>query len=121
MVTNPRKETARHEYYFSWSILETVLGDRKVAARGGLFCIVRPLIKGGDMKKKILPTLGIVGLFATFFYYVIWPPAVRTSCHTEARDATLSEINSVYQITPDTSNRYGLIYMNCVNKHGLAD
>lgn len=121
MVTNPRKETARHEYYFSWSILETVLGGRKAAARGGLFCMVRPLTKGGAVKKKILPAIGIVGLFATFFYYVIWPPAVRTSCHTEARDAALGGISNVYQITPESSNRYGLIYMSCVNKHGLAD
>lgn len=73
------------------------------------------------MKKKLLPALGITALSLTFFYYVVWSPAVRHSCHTEARDATLSGITNTYQITSDTSNRYGLVYMSCVNGHGLAD
>lgn len=37
MVTNQRKETARHENFFALSLLETVMGSRKVAARGELF------------------------------------------------------------------------------------
>lgn len=73
------------------------------------------------MKKKILPIVGIIALGLTFFYYVVWPPAVRHACHTEARDATLSGVDNVYQITSEVSNRYGLVYMNCVNGHGLAD
>lgn len=36
--SNPRKETARHEYFFSWSHGEIYVGGRKVAARGGLLC-----------------------------------------------------------------------------------
>lgn len=41
MTRNPRKETARHEYFFSWSRWETFVGIRKGTARGGLFCIER--------------------------------------------------------------------------------
>lgn len=36
---NQRKETARHEYFFPLSLLETVMDGRKVIARGGLFCV----------------------------------------------------------------------------------
>jgi hypothetical protein len=35
--SNQRKGTARHEYFFALSLLETVMGSREVAARGGLF------------------------------------------------------------------------------------
>ena|GEM_PF-4266116 len=37
MMENPRKETARHEYFFSWLHRETYAGGRKTAARGELF------------------------------------------------------------------------------------
>lgn len=36
---NQRKEAARHEYFFPLSMLETALGGRKAAARGGLFSL----------------------------------------------------------------------------------
>jgi len=34
---NQQQETARHEYFLLLSLLETVMGSRKVAARGELF------------------------------------------------------------------------------------
>jgi hypothetical protein len=34
---NQRKVTARHECFFALSLLETVVGSREAAARGGLF------------------------------------------------------------------------------------
>jgi len=41
MVINRRKGTARHEYFFSSSLLETAMGGRKAAARGGLFSLLQ--------------------------------------------------------------------------------
>jgi hypothetical protein len=35
--TNPQRETARHEYFSLWSLLETAMGGSRAAARGGLF------------------------------------------------------------------------------------
>jgi len=37
MAENQRKETARHEDFFALSLLETVVGGRKVAPCGELF------------------------------------------------------------------------------------
>ena len=37
MVVNLQEETARHEYFFALSLLETAVGGRKVIARGELF------------------------------------------------------------------------------------
>ena len=34
---NPQRETARHEYFSLWSMLETALGSPRAAARGELF------------------------------------------------------------------------------------
>ena len=34
---NPQRETARHEYFSLWSLLETAMSGSRAAARGGLF------------------------------------------------------------------------------------
>lgn len=41
MAENPHKETARHEYFFVWSMRETALGSREVAAHGELFSLLK--------------------------------------------------------------------------------
>ena len=46
MVTNPRKETARHEYFFSWLPLETVVGAKAPLVAG--FLIAANKLNGGD-------------------------------------------------------------------------
>ena len=42
---NPQRETARHEYFSLWSLLETAMGGSRAAARGGLFGSLHPFNK----------------------------------------------------------------------------
>lgn len=49
MIKNPRKETARHEYFFPLSMWETALGSRKAAAHGGLFSLPKYYYKTGEL------------------------------------------------------------------------
>lgn len=63
MVENPRKDTARHEFCFSWLLLETVVGAR--APLVASFLVARTLITEGFMSSKREPiklrTLFILG------------------------------------------------------------
>lgn len=74
------------------------------------------------MKKKLLPVLGTIALSLTFFYYVVWPPIIRTTCAQDSKEIAKGmnypETESGYN---KAVTRYGQEYLMCVNRHGLAD
>lgn len=76
------------------------------------------------MKKKLI-IVGVCFALVTVFMAVYYPLIVRNSCYHEASEqVTYGSGGDIY---PDSSVRsgnadnYGIKYLTCVNKSGLAE
>lgn len=65
MVINPRKGTARHEYFFSWLLLETVVGAKASLVAGFLVATIKS--KEATSMVWIVIILAIIGVLAAAF------------------------------------------------------